>query len=161
MQHAYNPQNDIDTGQSIKCTAFARKTWPKKNGVSGFTYMVRRYPVKAVKTGNWCLTVCQGVQTLSTDILVDNDDFRSTLERALLLLLYVMSDTLHAEGNLEHGMQKAHERQRGKKNRKTTVTRRYTNANVNLRTAFLRLTTLFGAISMLAVAVGVGSEDQV
>ena len=68
MQHAYNPQNDIDTGQSIKCTAFARKTWPKKNGVSGFSYMVRRYPVKAVKTGNWCLTVCQGVQTLSTDM---------------------------------------------------------------------------------------------
>jgi len=68
MQHAYNPQNDIDTGQSIKCTAFARKTWPKKIGVSGFSYMVRRYPVKAVKTGNWCLTVCQGVQTLSTDI---------------------------------------------------------------------------------------------
>ena len=30
--------------------------------------MVRRYPVKAVKTGNWCLTVCQGVQTLSTDM---------------------------------------------------------------------------------------------
>ena len=30
--------------------------------------MVRSYPVKAVKTGNWCLTVCQGVQTLSTDI---------------------------------------------------------------------------------------------
>ena len=70
MQHAYNPQNDIDTGQSIKCTAFARKTWPKKSGVSGFSYMVRRYPVKAVKTGNWCLTVCQGVKTLSTDILV-------------------------------------------------------------------------------------------
>ena len=70
MQHAYNPQNDIDTGQSIKCTAFARKTWPKKIGVSGFSYMVRRYPVKAVKTGNWCLTVCQGVQTLSTDIFV-------------------------------------------------------------------------------------------
>ena len=68
MQHAYNPQNDIDTGQSIKCTAFARKTWPKKIGVSGFSYMVRSYPVKAVKTGNWCLTVCQGVQTLSTDI---------------------------------------------------------------------------------------------
>ena len=52
------------------CTAFARKTWPKKNGVSGFSYMVRRYPVKAVKTGNWCLTVCQEVQTLSTDIFV-------------------------------------------------------------------------------------------
>ena len=69
MQHAYNPQNDIDTGQSIKCTAFARKTWPKKIGVSGFSFMVRRYPVKAVKTGNWCLTVCQGVQTLSTDII--------------------------------------------------------------------------------------------
>ena len=68
MQHAYNPQNDIDTGQSIKCTAFARKTWPKKIGVSGFSYMVRRYPVKAVKAGNWCLTVCHGVQTLSTDI---------------------------------------------------------------------------------------------
>ena len=40
----------------------------EKNGVSGFSYMVRRYPVKAVKTGNWCLTVCQGVRTLSTDI---------------------------------------------------------------------------------------------
>ena len=35
---------------------------------TGFSYMVRRYPVKAVKTVNWCLAVCQGVQTLSTDI---------------------------------------------------------------------------------------------
>ena len=71
------------------CTAFARKTWPKKNGVSGFSYMVRRYPVKAVKTGNRCLTVCQGVQTLSTDILVEE----SRLQKKDFFLVAKMGST--------------------------------------------------------------------